>query len=81
MLHQQVYCLVIKSIFYSGILSLFPQLPETETSASKVICEMYNIQDTFIAQAQTPLRTMDEAHVATSPQEIAIFPIGLICVG
>ena len=42
---------------------------------------MYNIQDTFIAQAQTPLRTMDEAHVATSPQEIAIFPIGLICVG
>ena len=81
MLHQQVYCLVIKSIFYSGILSLFPQLPETETSASKVICEMYNIQDTLIAQAQTALRTMDEAHIATSPQEITTFPVDSICVG
>ena len=54
----------------SGILSPFPQLPEIETSASKVICEMY----TLIAQAQTALRTMDEAHIATSPQEITIFP-------
>ena len=35
----------------SGILSPFPQLLETETSASKVIYEMYNIQDTLIAQA------------------------------
>ena len=33
----------------SGILSPFPQLPEIETSASKVICEMYNIQDNLIA--------------------------------
>ena len=59
----------------SGILSPFPQLPETETSASKVICEMYNIQDTLIAQVQTALRTMDEAHIATSPQEVTIFPV------
>ena len=36
---------------------------------------MYNIHDTLIAQAQTALRTMDEAHIATSPQEIAIFPV------
>ena len=35
----------------SGILTPFQQLPEIETSASKVICEMYNIQDTLIAQA------------------------------
>ena len=61
----------------SGILSPFPQLPEVETSASKVVCEMYNIQDTLIAQAQTALRTMDEAHIATSPQDITVFPVGL----
>jgi transposase InsO family protein len=60
----------------SGILSPFPQLPEVETSASKVICEMYNIQDTLIAQAQTALRTMDAAHIATSPQDITVFPVG-----
>ena len=59
----------------SGILSPLPQLPETETPASKVICEMYNIQDTLIAQAQTALRTLDEAHIVTSPQEITIFPV------
>ena len=53
----------------SGILSPFPQVPKNETSASKVICEMYNIQDTLIAQAQTALRTMDEAHIATSPRK------------
>ena len=35
---------------------------------------MYNIQDTLIVQAKTALRTMDEAHIATSPQEITIFP-------
>ena len=58
-----------------GILSPFPQLLEIETSASKGICEMYNIQDTLIAQAQTALRTMDEAHIATSPQDITIFPV------
>ena len=34
----------------SGILSPFPQLPEIETSASKVICEMYSIQDTLIVR-------------------------------
>ena len=60
----------------SGILSPFPQLPEIETSASKVICEMYNIQDTLIAQAQSALRTMDAAHIATSPQGITVFPVG-----
>ena len=58
-----------------GILSPFSQLPEIETSASKVICEMYNIQDILITPAQTALRTMDEAHIATSPQEITIFPV------
>ena len=36
---------------------------------------MYNIQDTLIAQAQTALRTMDEVHIATSPQEITISPV------
>ena len=60
----------------SGILSPFPQSPEIETAASKVICEMYNIQDTLIAQAQTALRTMDAAHIATSPQDITVFPVG-----
>ena len=50
----------------SGILSPFPQLSEVETSASKVICEMYNIQETLIAQAQTALRAIYEAHIATS---------------
>ena len=59
----------------SGILSPFPHLPEIETSASKVICEMYNIQDTLIAQSQTALRTMDEAHIAISPQDITVFPV------
>ena len=59
----------------SGILSPSPQLPETGTPASKVICEMYNIQDTLIIQAQTALRTLDEAHIATSPEEIRIFPV------
>ena len=37
---------------------------------------MYNIQDTLIAQAQTASRTMYEAHIATSPHDIAIFPVG-----
>ena len=37
---------------------------------------MYNIQDTLIAQAQTALRTMDAAHIATSPQDITVFPVG-----
>ena len=36
---------------------------------------MYNIQDTLIAQAQTALHTMDEAHIATSPQDITVFPV------
>ena len=36
---------------------------------------MYNIQDTLIAQAQTALRTMDTAHIATSPQDITVFPV------
>ena len=59
----------------SGILLPFPELPETETPASKVICEMYHIQDTLIAQAQTALRTMDEAHLHDNPGEITIFPV------
>ena len=58
-----------------GILSPFPQLPETETPASTVICEMYHIQDTLIAQAQTALRTMDEMHMANNPGEITVFPV------
>ena len=33
------------------------------------------VQDILIAQAQTALRTMDEAHIATSPQEIIVFPV------
>ena len=37
---------------------------------------MYHIQDTLIAQAQTALRTMDAAHIATSPQDITVFPVG-----
>ena len=36
---------------------------------------MYNIQDTLIAQAQTALCTMDAAHIATSPQDITVFPV------
>ena len=36
---------------------------------------MYNIQDTLIAQAQTALRTVDEAHIVTSPQSITVFPV------
>ena len=36
---------------------------------------MYNIQDTLNAQAQTAFRTMDEAHIANSPQEITVFPV------
>ena len=60
----------------TGILSKFPELPEVETSASKVICDLYHIQDTLIAQAQTALRTMDEEHLRDSPTEIMIFPIG-----
>ena len=58
--------------FDSGILSPFPHLPEIEISASKVICETNKIQDTLMAQAQTASRTMDEAHIATSPQEITM---------
>ena len=58
--------------FDSGILSPFPHLPEIEISTSKVICETNKIQDTLMAQAQTALRTMDEAHIATSPQEITM---------
>ena len=40
-----------------------------------MICEVYNIQYTFIAQAQIALRTLDKAHIATSSQEIAIFSV------
>ena len=36
---------------------------------------MYHIQEIMIAQAQTALRTMDEAHIATSPQKMIIFPV------
>ena len=36
---------------------------------------MYNIQDTLIAQAETALRTLDEAHMATNPQDNTIFPV------
>ena len=81
MLRQQVLLFGNRINLDSGILSPFPQLPEIETSASKVICEMYNIQDTLIAQAQTALRTMDEAHIATSPQDITVFSCRFICVG
>ena len=57
------------------ILTPFPNLPETETSASKVICELYHIQDTLIAQAQTASRTMNEEYLKYSPTEIKIFPV------
>ena len=40
-----------------------------------MIYEIYNIQDTLVAQAQTALRTLDEAHIATSRQEIKKFPV------
>jgi hypothetical protein len=59
----------------SGILSPFPQLPEVPTPASLVICEMYHIQDTLIAQAQTTLRTLDEEHLSNNPLEITVFPV------
>ena len=60
----------------AGISSQFPEISETEKSASKVICNVYHIQDTHIAQAQTALKTMDEEHLRNSPTEITIFPVG-----
>jgi RNase H-like domain found in reverse transcriptase/Integrase core domain/Chromo (CHRromatin Organisation MOdifier) domain/Integrase zinc binding domain len=59
-----------------GILSPFPQLPDKETPASKVVMDMYHIQDTLIAQAQTALRTMDELHMSKNPTDITVFPVG-----
>ena len=44
-------------------------------SPASLLFGMYNIQDTLIAQAQTALRTMDAAHIATSPQDITVFPV------
>ena len=59
----------------AGILSPFPQLPDVATPASKVICELYHLQDTLIAQAQTALRTMNEEHLKNSPTEITVFEV------
>ena len=57
-----------------GILLPFPPLPQDNTPASVAICDMIHIQDTLIAQAQTTLRTADEARLATNTVTETVFP-------